>query len=439
MAKLTSVLLVLSLVVITGAMVIAAGPIYEAVAVVATPAAVAVAVVVVLSLAGSGGAFAWGLLQVGGKKRWEKETIKAEARYQNARAMKLEAESRLTDRQANFEAITAPAGHQVIGVHFGGSQTVAKQFHLSAAPHVNGLPENPTPMQVALWERWHVLHAPKSAGALPAPAAAPAAGPSLPPLIDVMIELPRILLIGGTGAGKTNTLKHYVARLAAGGEKITVIDPHSPSRLVGLDVIGAGLNFDQIADKLIEIMTTVSTRYNTGQISQSGNLPGLNEYLIIEEFLDIHRHLGDLAVEFLECMLIQARKTGFRFCLVSQNDSVDALGLKGNSGLLKGADRVEVIKDITTKERRALVGWKKSELVECEPPPLFVDFPRVPAGQLVIDSSRQYTEKERDILRALRQDPAASKADIYRAAGISKNGPNSALIDELRESLGVQA
>lgn len=162
-----------------------------------------------------------------------------------------------------------------------------------------------------------------------------------------------------------------MAHLVVTGKTVSVVDPHSPSKLLGIDVIGANLDFEQIANFFIQTMATVTARYQAGQIAHDGNLGNLNQFLIVEKFLDIHKQLGELATEFLEVMLIRARKVGFRFFLVSQNDSVAALGITSNSGLLRGAERVELKRDLATDRRAAVVGWQKSNQFECDAPPLF--------------------------------------------------------------------
>ena len=300
---------------------------------------------------------------------------------------------------------------------------------LAMTSHVNGMAGDPTPGELERWTmRQALLGGRQSAPAIIEPGVIEAPRPGL---IETMARLDRILLVGGTGTGKTNVLKHYVSALVQAGATIRVIDPHSPSKLLGLDVIGAGLNWREIGDYFCHVMATVDARYKAGQIAQDGDMGGLNEYLIIEEFLDIQRNLGDLATEFLECLLIQARKAGFRYTVVAQNDTVEALGIRGNSGLLKtGTDRV-MLRKFPDGQRVAMVGRDKDEVIECDPPPLFTGAPDVPASQLVLDVPRTFTDKERAILRAMRDPANVTKADVYRAAGLSKSGPNSQIIDEL--------
>lgn len=348
---------------------------------------------------------------------------------------RVEAETRLIDaraRRETAETITAPPGSQIVVVDY--LNDVAKNVHLSPTIHVNGLVSQaePTPAQERRWFAHAALCAPRAGAERGGAVPLIESGPARPGLIEIMAKLDRILLVGGTGAGKTNALKHYVAYLVATGQVVSVVDPHSPSKLLGIDVIGAKTNFEQIADFFMLTMATVSARYQAGQIAQDGNLGDLNQFLIVEEFLDIHEQLGDLATAFLKVMLIRARKAGFRFCLVSQNDSVDALGIKGNAGLLKGAERVELRRDLATDHRAAVVGWQKSNQFECDAPPLFVDYPSVPPSQLVIEEPPRFSPTERALIRAIIDNPQATKADLYRLAGISKNSRNSQFIDQFK-------
>ncbi len=122
--------------------------------------------------------------------------------------------------------------------------------------------------------------------------------------------------------------------------------------------------------------------------------------------------------------------------MVVQNDSVDALGIKGNHGLLKtGTDRVQ-LKKLPAGERIATVGRDKAESFDCAMPGLLLGSetatPELPASQLVIDRPCPMSDKERLILQAIIATENGTKAEIYRQAGLSKNGPNSEIIDRLR-------
>ncbi len=145
---------------------------------------------------------------------------------------------------------------------------------LAMASHVNGQPTEPTPEQLNRWlMRQSILtQSARNAGAIAAPVVEAQATPPL--LIPTMLGFDRVLLVGGTGTGKTNILKHYIKALADSGAKIRVIDPHSPSRLCGVDVIGSGLNWGEIETYFLTIMATVQRRYKSGQIAQDGDLGG---------------------------------------------------------------------------------------------------------------------------------------------------------------------
>lgn len=402
---------------------VSADTISAAVATAARPALALAAVVVILAIAG--GVVSW--LVFGSEwlrdRAANRDLITAEAELKRAKAL----------RTVNLVATAAP-GDQVYHVNY--QADLSKALHLSPFLHLNGnITAAPGQGDVSRWQLYQMLHAPKLPAQFGGNVPLIESGPARPGLIEIMAKLDRILLIGGTGAGKTNALKHYVAYLVATGQMVSVVDPHSPSKLLGIDVIGAKTNFEQIADFFMLTMATVSARYQAGQIAQDGNLGNLNQFLIVEEFLDIHEQLGDLATDFLKVMLIRARKAGFRFCLVSQNDSVEALGIRGNAGLLKGAERVELRYDLATNQRAAVIGWGKANQFECNAPPLFVDYPRVPPGQLANDEPPRFSPTERALIRAMLDNPQASKADIYRLAGVSKNSRNSRFIDEFLGSL----
>ncbi|MCB9107639.1 MAG: hypothetical protein H6633_25805 [Anaerolineales bacterium] len=188
-SRIVTVVSFIALVVVILAMLIAAPTVIQAVALVATPTAVVVSILICLTIGGLGAALFWGFFQAAEKKRIEKEVVRADVRQKNANALKTEAEAQLIARQAAFEPIIAPAGHQVIGVHFGSMTSTAKQYHLSPHSHVNGLPANPTPFQLAIWEKYNTLYAPGRAAQGSAPAPALTAG-KLPERVDLLDLLP---------------------------------------------------------------------------------------------------------------------------------------------------------------------------------------------------------------------------------------------------------
>ena len=259
----------------------------------------------------------------------------------------------------------------------------------------------------------------------------------LPSLLEVMLSLDRMLLIGGTGAGKTNLLKHYVRELVAEGKQVRIIDPHSPSKVVGVDTVGSGLNFDEIRNALVDIMLDVNRAYNRGTIAQDGDLGADNQYIIVDEFREIATHCGDVAKQFLEVMLVRARKAGYKFILLSQNDSVASLGIKGDAGLLKGAERIEIKLDRRTNNRRAFVGWAKSDQFEAKVPGQFKEYAEVPASQLIIDQPNHYTKTQMALATAVVSLNGnlknTTKADIFRLSGVSKNSKNNQFLTRLLE------
>ncbi|MCB0207928.1 MAG: hypothetical protein KDJ52_01285 [Anaerolineae bacterium] len=427
-SRITTAVSLITLIVIILAMLIAAPAVAQAVGFVATPTAIIVAGVICLTLAGLGAALFWGVFQAAEKKRVEKLVVLADVRQRNAAAMKTEAESRLIERQAAFEAITAPAGHQVIGVHFGTLQSTAKQFHLSAQTHVNGLPENPTPFQLAIWERYNQLHAP-GRGNPPAQIAAPEAA-RLPPLLPKLIEAQRLIIAGGSDAGKTTLVKHIVAG-RIDHSRIIPIDPHAPSKILGFDVIGAGRDYAAIADALESLVLLMTARYEDVKSGILGYGQHERVSVFIDEWTGIVRNISQ-AGEMLAILLTESRKVNIHLTVCSHSTTIDALGLP-DAQFKKSATIVEIVGGDGSPRRAFIHPANKTNPDGSKATPVEYALPGPFAGYVQAPAEVVRELPDARVLRA--QMMFAEGASDYAVAKVyfGVKNPNQRHVNEIRE------
>lgn len=258
----------------------------------------------------------------------------------------------------------------------------------------------------------------------------------LPSVVDLLVKSQRALLIAPSGAGKTNLLKWYLSRL--GDKRVILIDPHSPNLVLGRNVIGSGLDFEAIKSCMLDIMQDISKGYEAGQIVQDGDMGEANTWLVIDEWRDIYKSIGDLAIEFLEQIVVRSRKRGYKVLLLNQNHTVSSWGLAGDMGLLETCALFTVDHDQIAQTRKAYYGWTKSKLRELSMPGNFDGQLEIPANQLVIEQPKIYNPTEQKLLKTLitlnGSANTTSKNQIFKLSGVSKNTTNIKLLDALREA-----
>ena len=145
-----------------------------------------------------------------------------------------------------------------------------------------------------------------------------------------------VLVVGPTKSGKTTILRTLLS--ARADTETIALDPHdSPGKWLCLSV-GGGLRWDQINAAMQKMQRDMQMRFEdlaTGSISE-GAFPRRSyvgdEFLVIASELDGKNgniHAGKLLIS----RLTQGRKVGECILIAAQNDTVEALGIQGNSDL----------------------------------------------------------------------------------------------------------
>jgi hypothetical protein len=179
----------------------------------------------------------------------------------------------------------------------------------------------------------------------------------------------RFIAFGGMGSGKTTLAKHIVnyaiqeiAESRAG--QVYVIDPHAPKIVWGdgLKVIGAGMDYEAIADFLDYTVADIKARYKAGCGDDSRSLPAPYKpnFIVCEEWAGVIAELQATkrwTPVHNRTFYQDARKAGIGFFLVAHEYTVNALGLQGVSNLLNGVEYfITLEKDAITDEYRATLG-----------------------------------------------------------------------------------
>lgn len=139
-----------------------------------------------------------------------------------------------------------------------------------------------------------------------------------------------VLIVGDTGSGKS-TIAQYIAKSLAGTVK--VYDPDAtPVEWDGLPVTGRGADFDSIdtamADDLLEMTDRITARATTGDSANAGK-----ELCIIAEEFPLLKDECSMSGEWLGKIARRGRKPKMLLCILSQSDTVQALGIEGDGAI----------------------------------------------------------------------------------------------------------
>lgn len=147
----------------------------------------------------------------------------------------------------------------------------------------------------------------------------------------------RVLIIGGSGTGKTELLK----RLALSGDGQTIIlDPHAGPdtwpRANDLRVVGMGRDFAGIESEINRVVDLMNDRYMDIAGGRGGDFPPVR--IIVDEFSGLNRSV-DISDQ-VQVLLAEGRKAGIRLLFAGQSDRVSALGIRGAGDLIESFDAV---------------------------------------------------------------------------------------------------
>lgn len=157
-------------------------------------------------------------------------------------------------------------------------------------------------------------------------------------LLETLVKCENIFLIGKKGSGKTSLLERLLEEKlnAKPSSKIFIIDPHSRKDQWNYPTYGLGKNYEQILEKIDEVLNIVKSRYYA--LSQnSDNLVFDPIVLVIDEMTEVTEYL-DINSKIRE--LLNCRKVNVSLVIGGHSDNADDMGLKGHYNLIKNFDAI---------------------------------------------------------------------------------------------------
>ena len=142
-------------------------------------------------------------------------------------------------------------------------------------------------------------------------------------------ESRHLMLVGETSSGKT-TLARWVIARAASMATLIVLDPHAaPDDWHGVQVVGAGRQYDAINDLLAQLTDELDRRYQRRAAGDQTDPPLL---ICVDEVPAIAAHCTAWP-KFMAELSNEGRKVGMRLCILTQGRLVKMLNIEGRSDL----------------------------------------------------------------------------------------------------------
>lgn len=256
------------------------------------------------------------------------------------------------------------------------------------------------------------------------------------PILPRLVAAQRLIIAGGSDAGKTTLIKHIIAG-RADHSKIIPIDPHAPSKLLGYDVIGAGRDYAAIERALESLLVLMTARY---QDVKAGDFQyGQHERVsvFIDEWTGIVREIRS-AGDMLATLLTESRKVNIHLALCCHSTTVDALGLP-DAQIRKSATVVEITGGNDGTPRRAFIhpasktnpDGSKALPQEYALPGPFVGYVQ-PAGEIEVVSALP----EARVIRAVIDHQNGVSDTAIAKAFYQVKRPNAAQIADVRALFG---
>jgi hypothetical protein len=189
---------------------------------------------------------------------------------------------------------------------------------------------------------------------------------------DDFSRSPHFGIVGATGDGKSTLTKLLTCLM--GGYKIA-IDPHQAANTWHpLHAVGANGNYQEIESWMIALMELTKYRYSVRTADTDVFEPIV---VLLDEFPAILNSCK-ISKEFLRMMLFESRKVQIRLLLMTQSDTVEALGIKGMGQMrdclqyvrlgksaitfAKREGDEELLKKVRSSSRPCMVGDRYAEI-----------------------------------------------------------------------------
>lgn len=251
-------------------------------------------------------------------------------------------------------------------------------LHLDTRSYISPTIDEPDDFNVLKWSAFYSRKQ-KVIDSLAQPLALQAQlPPGLPPVLPVLVDLQRVLIVGGMGSGKTNLMR-WLAAAKQAQSRVLVIDTHAKPGLwpIGCHVIGAQRNYEAVETALDRLVNMMQRRFE--EIGRGEKDYREHEIITLcsDEWTMLPEIIGQKEIQrYTKPLLVESRKAGLDFVLAAHDTTVKAIGVEGMGGLREAFDAiVRTRRDQATGQYLCTVQFNKDDIREFTAPPVFVDAP----------------------------------------------------------------
>jgi hypothetical protein len=332
---------------------------------------------------------------------------------------------------------TADPGQQVYLID--ALRNLTTPLHLTPG-QTNGHQAPPALEEVQRWQVHQLAHGKRNAGELPAAEATAQIGDGRPELLEALAIEQRLLLVGPSGSGKSSVLRRIVAMKLPLVAQILLCDPHGsrPKWGASIDAIGFGEDFEAILEAFQQLEWLHQQRIR--EVAQGAAERSFPITLcVIEETQALVEHFTRQKVDighYIKMFLTRTRKTGIDVLVVTQTDSVKALGLEGFG---RNRDAFAGVRTSGRDGRGHKVEYinEHQERFVYDAPPLWPDSQPVGVSpHQVARLTPAPTAEQYQVIDVLLKDPGASDYKISMEVWGKKGSSYKAKIDEVKALFG---
>lgn len=158
----------------------------------------------------------------------------------------------------------------------------------------------------------------------------------------LVMEVIHLMVLGGTGAGKTLFLQELVRRLLNRGWPVIVCDPDAAQgEWAGALIYGAGDNFEAIDRAFASLAKEMEERRRARADRGQRSFPPL--WVVVEEFAEVQAECVKAPI-VVERALRRARKLNIHILIGVQDSQVKTLGWERKSSLLTNLTQLTIVK-----------------------------------------------------------------------------------------------
>lgn len=178
-------------------------------------------------------------------------------------------------------------------------------------------------------------------------------------------ESKHCLIIGDTGSGKSTLAQWFASQCS----RCKVYDPDAaPGEWGNLEVVGKGGDFEAINNAMADDLTELQTRIELRSKEGDRALFGYESCIIAEEFPALKDEC-ELSAEWLGKIARRGRKPKMFLVVLSQSDSVVALGIEGDGAVRQNFRFIRLGKFALAHAKKlkddSLIQWLKDGKYRC--------------------------------------------------------------------------